>query len=57
MLKQGDVVAKKSGGYLMTIESINDNKANCIFFDDSGNLNKNQIEIDLLQKWSKDIID
>lgn len=53
MLKSGDVVAKKSGGYLMTIESLNKNKAICVWFNENQILNRDTIEINLLQKWSK----
>lgn len=52
-MKIGDVVCLKSNPrWLMTIESIDINKINCVWVDNDGNLKKDVFDIECLQKGS-----
>jgi uncharacterized protein YodC (DUF2158 family) len=45
----GDVVQLKSGGTLLTIEEIKENKAKCTYFDKQDNFNCQFIDIRMLK--------
>ena len=48
-IKEGDTVRLKSGGLLMTVESIKDARANCTWFD-NGKLFRDNFAIVALEK-------
>lgn len=49
-LKAGDVVQLKSGGVLMTIESITDGRCLCIWADDKKTIQQKTVAIEALEK-------
>ncbi len=47
-IKKGDVVQLKSGGPLMTVQTVNTGIANCVWFDDGQNLRFADFSTDIL---------
>ena len=49
-LRQGDLVRLRSGGPLMTVETVKDNVVDCIWTDPSGQTNEAAFPAKVLQK-------
>jgi len=53
-MEPGDVVHLKSGGPLMTVESVDDSGVNCTWFDEKKNLRNARFPQTTLEKWEED---
>lgn len=47
----GDVVNKKTGGCLMTVDAINHGRVTCVWFDDKGKLRHGEFAAGELNLW------
>ena len=49
----GSVVSKKSGGYIMTVEKIENNIALCVYFNENNLCERREVEVDQLNEWTR----
>ncbi len=49
-IKAGDIVKTKSGGPFMTVGSVSDGNANCVWMDTKGKKNSDSFPIAVLEK-------